>query len=169
MKRFFTLVLTVTAVTLAAGTDLRIDGKFRNVADGLPSNWSISAPGAARIVGGEEWFSRALQLTANTGAVTATTNNSFPVTIYDTVEMEAEIKGSGTAFLAVELLDANGKVLAVKRIATATAATGFRDLKGYLRIRDCAQYAPAAIRLVCGAAPGSTVTFDDIDAELDRN
>ena len=169
MKRFFILFAAVTAVTLAAGTDLRIDGKFRQLTNGLPSQWHISAPGAAKIIGGEEWFSKALQLTAANSEVTAKTVNSFPVNLYDEVEMEAEIKGNGTAFLAVELLDANGKTIAIKRIATATATARFRDLKGSLRIRDYAQFAPAAIRLICGVTPGSTVAFDDIDAELDRD
>ena len=139
MKRFFTFIFAVTAATLAAGTDLRIDGKFRHLTNGLPSQWNISVPGAAKVIGGEEWFSKALQLTAANSEVAAKTINSFPVNLYDKVEMEAEIKGSGTAFLAVELLDANGKTIAVKRIATATATARFRDLKGALRIRDYAQ------------------------------
>ena len=171
MKKPFALVLAVTAVTLAAGTDLPIDGKFRRIANGLPENWLISQPSAAKIIGGGEFFSKVLQLTAADTGVTATTRRSFPVSVTDKVEVEAEIKGRGTAFLAVELLDATGKSIGIQRIVTATATPHFRDIKGSLRLRDYtySASAPVKIRIICGVEPGSEIVFDGVDAELDRD
>ena len=168
-KAFPVLAAVTTAITLTAN-DLHIDGKFKHISDGLPVRWVISAPKNAKFVRGEELFSHpALQLTAGKTAVTATTAAAYPVNNFDTVKVEAEIKGSGKAYLAVQLLDAKDKIIATPRVAIGDANGRFRDLKGALRITQFAQHSPAKVKIIFGVEPGSTVAFDEIEAELDND
>lgn len=169
MKKLSVFVLAVTAAVLTGGVNLHIDGKFRQVEKGLPVQWQFSPAGTGKIVGGEEWFSKALELSAAKTAVTAASKRTFPVSINDKVEIEAEIKGRGSAFFVVELLDTKGKVVAAPRVAVQEATHRFRDMKGVLRVRDYAQLSPAAVRIVLGAEADSIIVFDDVDAELDRD
>jgi hypothetical protein len=170
MKKLSLFAIAVTAATLAAGTDLPVDGKFRQISNGLPRQWEITPAGTAKITSGEDWFSRALQLTAADTAASAVSKRAFPVLISDKIEVEAEIKGSGTAFLAVALLDANDKTISIQRIATATATPRFRDIKGSLRLAGIrTERTIAKVRIIIGAEPGSRVIFDGVDAEIDRD
>ncbi len=167
MKKMLSSLAGIICLTLCAGYDFPLDGKFRAVKDGMPERWQISNVSSVKIVRGENFFSRALELTSGKDAVQAVSRQAFPVSVNDFVKVEAEVKGRGNAFLAVEVLDAAGKVVAVKKIATRPAAERFADFKGKLRVADYAKLAPAGVRIVFGVEAGAKVAFYDVEAESD--
>ncbi len=166
MKKLLLGMLSLVAISGYAGYDLPIDGKFRHCTDGLPSEWTVSEPGASKIVRGEEIFSKALQLTAGSKAVAAVSKKSFAMSPNVELEVSAEIKGSGTAFIAVEIVDPTGKLSGIRRIAERRATNRFTDIKGKFRLE---KFAPVKIRVILGVEPGSSVAFDDVEAELDND
>lgn len=169
MKKLLSAVFTAASLILCAGYDFPIDGKFRNIKDNLPAEWVIADPGNAKIVRGEHFFTRALELTAGTTAVQAVSRRSFPVTNLDFIEVEAEVKGQGNAFLAVELLNARGQSVATAKISVRPAGRKFAGFKGKLRVADYAKLAPASAKIIIGAEAGAKVAFYDVEAESDND
>ncbi len=167
MKKYIVFMLLVLAAVVHAGYDLKIDGKFKRVRNGQPDKWSISTAGAAKIVRGEDFGSRALELTSGNEIVKAVSKGAFPVRQGNVIEVDAEIKGTGKAFIAVELLNEKGEIISVKRIAERNAASAFMDIKGKLRLDETP--APEKIRIILGVEPGAKVAFDDVDAEIDND
>ncbi len=169
MKKMLSAILGAATLTLCAGYEFPVDGKFRHLQNGMPERWQISDVSSAKIVRGENFFSRALELTAGKSAVQAVCKQTFPVLTDDFVKVEAEVKGHGNAFLAVEVLDAAGKTVAVKKIAVRPATDRFADLKGKLRVADYAKYAPVTVRIIIGAEAGAKIAFYDVEAESDND
>ena len=167
IKKILSAMLCAVTLTLCAGYEFPVDGKFRKLKDGMPEKWQISDASSAKIVRGESFFSRALELSAGKSAVQAVSKQTFPVMANDFVKVEAEVKGQGNAFLAVEVLDAAGKSVAVKKIAVRPATDRFTDLKGKLRVADYAKYTPTTVRIIIGAEAGAKVAFYDVEAESD--
>lgn len=161
-------LLTVGAAAMA-GQDLQLDGKFRLIRDGLPVKWTLPVPAAGQMTRGRMWPERALKLTADKTAALAVSREKFPVGAGEALELEAEIRGAGTAFLAAELLDGQGRTLAMPRLASAAATADFRKIKGKLDLTEWRARQPVELRIVLGAESGGQIDFADVEAELDRD
>ena len=166
MKKILPVLFCAAVSAVFAGNDLPIDGKFRQLKNDLPVQWTVTAPGSAKIVRGGELSRRALELTAGKNPVQAVSKVTFLLPVNAELEVEAEIKGSGNAFIAVEFTDDAGKVVSTARIAGQSAAGRFTDIKG--KFRNTGKV-PLKGRIVLGVEPGSQIVFDDVEAEIDRD
>ncbi|MCI5778877.1 MAG: hypothetical protein MR051_03530 [Lentisphaeria bacterium] len=169
MKHVWIAGLLAFGAAAMAGQDLQLDGKFRLIRDGLPVKWTLSDPTAGQMTRGRMWPERALKLTADKTAVRAASREKFPIGSAAVLELEADIRGTGTAFLAAELLDGQGRVLATPRLASAAATANFREIKGKLDLVEWRPRRPVELRIVLGVEPGGRIDFADVEAELDRD
>lgn len=133
--------------------------------------FSLVKEGKAEVVSGENLFSKALKLTAgNDAPAMAVYEQTFPFNIAWEYEVSTDIKGSGMAFIVLEILDNSGNVIVAHKIAGNQAAAKFRDLKGKFRGSSWrARSLPAQVRVLLGVEKNSSVIFDDVELEIDRD
>lgn len=125
--------------------------------------------GKTEIVRGEDWFSKALKISAGKDApAMAAYRETFPFSGAYIYRVSADIQGRGTAFIVLEFLDAGGKSIASHKIAAGEGSARFRDLKGRFDGRMWrARTAPVAVRIILGVEKDSVITFDDVELEVD--
>lgn len=157
MKKLFIAIACLSAVMLM-GMDLS------------PRSFSGSVEGKARLVAGEKLFSAALQLDATDykSEITAVYKHKLPYIAGRKYEFSGEIKGRGTAFLEIVLVGVSGKSYSW-RVATQTATPEYRDIEGELDFRrKTLPELPHFIQLKIGIAPGSDITFYDLELEMEK-
>lgn len=157
MKKITGFVCAVAAFSALAGVDLPAKG----FSAGKNSNMVI--------VRGDDWFSKALRLTAGSESdAVAVFGRKISVkpAVY---EVQAEIRGTGRAFIELHLLHQDGSVT-VKRIAATDATGRYRDLEGRFDMRRFRAKNPlTAVQVVLGVEKGGSVDFDDVELEIDND
>jgi hypothetical protein len=160
MKKFLTVLSVVSVIT--AWADLKLPARHFKVISG----------GSARLVSGEELFSKAIELKAGAEqAVTAELPKGGAVFVPNAVyEAKAEIKGRGTAFLEIRLLTGDNQIISRHRVITRQATARFLDIEGKLDLRGKTfTRTPAKVNVVIGVEKGGCVAFDDIELEIDND
>lgn len=161
MKKLFTVMCAISAASVLAA-DFKLPAKHFKVISG----------GKSEIVRGEEFFSRAIRLeAAKERAVTAALpHGGFFNFIPAVYEVKAEIKGQGTAFLEIQLLTPDNKIIGQHRVVTRQATARFRDIEGKLDLRGKTfAQPPFKVNVVIGVEQGGDVTFDDIELDIDND
>ena len=158
MKKAITLFAAFAIFTLWA--DFKLPARYFEVISG----------GTAKVVRGNGFFSKAILLQAGKESeVTA----QIPRTAYlfsaNTVyEVDAEIKGSGKAFIELHFLDFKDQLIFKERVAEQFATEKFRDIKGKADMRGRKLAAtPFKVAVVIGVEKGGSVAFDDIELDTD--
>ncbi len=167
---FGTLVGVLCAVLPVSGDDnfdLRLNGDFRGgVANAATApGWTVvSGGGATRIVPSDDFDDFAVEISATAQKRECVYSEFFPV-MGNLLEVEAEIRGNGSAVIGFAAYDASRKELNGGERVYNTSA-GWVKTRSYFPVTD-----PAVkfVRIILAAAPGSTVTFGDIEGEFKRN
>lgn len=162
----FTLgALTLSSVS-ADESDLRINGDFRGSAlhSATAPGWTVlPGEGATKIVRGEDFDEFSVEIAASAQGAKSVCSDFHPVA-GNTLKLEVEIKGSGTASVGFLAFDAARRPLP-GRVQTCQAAVYWTKIKTYFPVTD-----PAIrfVKIILTAEKGSTVTFGDVEAEFKR-
>lgn len=146
--------------------DLRINGDFRGAAANaaFAPGWNVSpGEGSTRVIPGKEHDEFAAEITAGARDGKAIFSDFHPVR-GNSVKLEAEIKGSGTARIGIAAFDANKKQLFIRDRSFA-ATTLWNKIQTIFPIPESEV---KFVQVELAAEPGSVVAFADVDAEFKR-
>ena len=158
MKKFLALLICSGALSLMAeSTELFI--KVFKV-----------EKGTSEINYGKKLFSRSLKLTAGKEeAAKAYYKQYFLTTDVEKFEFSGEIKGTGTAFAAIQLLDIAGKEITTVNIAKQAATDRYRDFEGEVKLSQLnLRVIPVTAKLIIGVEKGGSISFTDMEIEADK-
>ena len=158
MKKIFSMLFAVFACALIAGTDIPLNGDFKGSSEKNIPGWSLLSGAVKPIYDGDGDY--AVELTGAAELVSA----QYPVT-GSQLELQAEVRGSGIGKISYYIYDRSGKKLAVPADGIRFSAQS-RKSKVRALLNIPAEAARIAISLT--AAQGSTIIFEDVEAEFER-
>ena len=148
--------------------DLQINGHFRGTAQGFSPapGWTLTADGGnARILPTHKNYKFMLELQAVPSRSQSVVSDLHPV-YGNTIEISADLSGSGYATIGFEAFDQTGNQLVASDKQTCPLTQGQEQkFKRYFSVNSQAQY----IRVRLTAERGSTAIFRDVEAEMKIN
>ena len=171
-KKALALFVIAAGITAFAGTELKINGEFKNVKGSMPTGWTQNKGGWAKPYGkveivkeGEKNF---LKITSGKKATHIYTTQYLPAKAGDKVELEIKAKGKGKAAIGIYTYTAKGWAgsvykffnLSDKEVEKKFVVT-IKDAKRKDKILEVAK-----IRVVVLANPNSTATISEVEAEM---
>lgn len=156
-KTFFSVLTVLAAVCLGAGEDIPVNGEFKGASGNNIPGWSLRSGVVRAVTYGDD---NAVELQNDAELVSA----KYPVT-GSQLELKAEVRGSGIGKVSYIIFDRSGNQL--KHHADGIRFSAQRRKSKVRAMLNVPQEA-AALSIVLSAAKGSTVIFEDVEAEFYR-
>ncbi len=171
MKWLMTIALMALSVAVFAGDDVKIDGEFKQVANGKLKLWtqnkgSWAKPyGKIEILPGKDKDEHYVKIVAAEKDTHLYTLTKVPVKEGQTLEVEATFKGKGdAAFGAYYYTEKNQWVNRAYKIFSATDK--FQEKKAVFKVKTYKDKVPAYARIVIMARKNSEITFEEVEVEV---
>jgi hypothetical protein len=171
-KKAFVLFVFAVGTTVFAGTELKINGEFKNLKGNLPAGWvqnkgSWTKPfGKVEIVKeGEKNF---LKITSDKKITPVYTTKAYPAKAGDKVKLEIKAKGKGKASIGIYAYTAKGWAGSSYKYFTLSDKEA--ESKFVIEIKDGKRkdkvLKVTKIRIVVSATSNSTLTISEVEAEI---
>jgi hypothetical protein len=174
LKKALTAFVVAAGITTIAGTDLKLNGEFKNVKNNVPVGWTQNKGGWAKPFGKVEIVKEdgknLLKITSDKKATHVYTSKTFPAKAGDKVELEIKAKGKGKAAIGIYIYAKGGWAGSAYKFFTLTDK--LTEKKFVVTVTDrkkkdgTIQRKATNIRVVVVANPKTELVVEEVDAEV---
>ena len=171
-KKALILFIATIGIAAIAGTELKINGEFKNVKGSMPAGWTQNRGGWAKPFGKveivKEGEKNLLKITSGKKATHVYTTKYQPAKAGDKIEVEIKAKGKGKAAIGIYTYQAKGWAGSIYKHFTLSDKEV--EKKFVITVKDVKRKGKvmkaAKIRIVFLAQANSTMTVSEIEAEI---
>ena len=172
LKKVIALFIITTGITAFAGTELKINGEFKNVKGNLPEGWVQNKFGRPKLYGTVEIVKESeenlLKITSDEKTLHVFTGKYYTAKAGDKIELKIKAKGKGKAIIGIYTYTA--KHWAGSEYKSFTLTDKEIEIKFVFTIKNAKiknkVLEVAKIRVTVGTYPNSTMTISEVKAEI---